>query len=708
MRHHSSSISFIVMGLSSMLLQITVLRLLLSTFSGNELDIGITLSFWLIYVGFGSYFGRKVGLKHAFIVSFVLVAVISLPTVLAIKAIRSVLALEPGETVSLASTVVSTAVTVFPISFIIGLQFPLAVSQSGDNSAAGRVYGIEAFGAFIGGTLFTFLISSRIDALELCLLLALINILTAVYISGKTKIVIIFIIPLMFYYGFHKAAVALPWHGFEISQTAESRYGEIAVIKVGGQSSIYAGGHLFFTYPDSQNEEMKTHLPMALHPDPLRILVIGGSPGTLKEFLKYPVDEIDFIELDPKIMEIAENLIYKKDDKDALRDRRVRIIIEDGRRFVKNMRGPVYDLIVVNMPQPSTAGINRFYTVEFFKESEEILKKDGVLAIPMSQSTGYIGRSMQTANGSIYNSLKSVFKHVAVTAPEYGGLFASDSMIVTNPAILEYRFIRRAISMKYFSEYIFRDVFSPMDVDYVRERLDEIKIVNTDLRPSAYLYNLMLWAEIHGGKVLQNLPGTREWHIFFILSIILAFTSLLIFRKRKPVIYFSVFTTGFSGMSFMIAVILAYQAAYGYVYEMIGILSAAFMIGLWTGTILTGRTGHKMKALLYLELMTIVLSIAAPLFFKVEFLFYVLTLLSGTLTGGLFSTASLSIGNPEASGKLYGLDLTGSFMGSFIPSIVFIPLFGISHVLLFAAFVKVFSALMILSCIGTSSYSKKV
>jgi hypothetical protein len=44
------------------LLQITVLRLLLSTFSGNELDIGITLSFWLIYVGLGSYMGRKIRL----------------------------------------------------------------------------------------------------------------------------------------------------------------------------------------------------------------------------------------------------------------------------------------------------------------------------------------------------------------------------------------------------------------------------------------------------------------------------------------------------------------------------------------------------------------------------------------------------------------------------------------------------------------------
>jgi hypothetical protein len=59
MDHIKTRIPFIVMGITSMLLQITVLRLLLSTFSGNELDIGITLSFWLIYVGLGSFTGKK-------------------------------------------------------------------------------------------------------------------------------------------------------------------------------------------------------------------------------------------------------------------------------------------------------------------------------------------------------------------------------------------------------------------------------------------------------------------------------------------------------------------------------------------------------------------------------------------------------------------------------------------------------------------------
>lgn len=693
-----SIIPFVGMGFISMLLQITVLRLLLSTFSGNELDIGITLSFWLIYVGLGSYTGRKIKLKHAFTLSFILVGLLAQPIVIAIKAIRPILSLQPGEIVSLTSTILSTAISLFPLCFIIGLQFPLAVSYSGGSKAAGRVYGLEALGAFIGGVLFTFVISSRIGAFKLCLLLALINILIALRVAKKKIIILILVIPLFFYFGFQKIVTVLPWQGLEISETTESRYGEITVIKVRNQSSIYANGHLIFTYPDSQSEEMSTHLLISVHPSPLKILVIGGSPGTLKEFLKYPITGIDFVELDPKIIEISLGLL-NDEDKAAIKDSRVRIIIEDGRKFIKGLKRPTYDLIVLNLPQPSTASINRFYTTDFFNEAKNVLKQDGILVISIPQSTGYIGKRMQTASGSIYNSLKHVFRYVEVTAQEYGDLFASDSVINTDPEILENRFVNRAIKTKYFNQYIFRDAFFPLNVDYVKKRLGRIKLINTDIQPSAYLYNLMLWAEIHGGKILHYLLEIKGWNVILFSGILLVFISSIVFRKKKRVIYFSIFTTGFSGMSFVLAVILVYQSIYGYVYEMIGILSATFMIGLWIGTIVTRNARMPLRILFSLEVITILLAVISPLLFKAESLLYFLVFISGLIIGGQFSTANLSMDEPEAGGKLYAMDLIGSFIGALIPSLVIIPLFGVSNTLLLIAFIKTFSAAMILSLI---------
>lgn len=140
---------------------------------------------------------------------------------------------------------------------------------------------------------------------------------------------------------------------------------------------------------------------------------------------------------------------------------------------------------------------------------------------------------------------------------------------------------------------------------------------------------------------------------------------------------------------------------------MIGILSATFMIGLWGGTILTRHSKRPLKILFCLELMTITLALISPLFFKAEPLFYLLILLSGTITGGQFSTANLSIGEPDAAGRLYGLDLIGSFLGAFIPSIIFVPLFGVYSVLLVAAGIKTISAVMIYSMIFPSFIKKK-
>jgi spermidine synthase len=696
MKHTYSSIPFVFIGFSSLLLQITVLRLLLSTFSGNELDIGITLSFWLLFVGLGSFSGRSIRLKYAFLLSFIFIALMTQPTVLAIKAIRPLLSLELGEIVPFTATILSTALTLFPLCFVIGIQFPLAVSYAGSRDAAGRVYGLEALGAFIAGLLFTFIVSSRIDFMQLTYFIACFNILIAFYLSRSKIIPFLLIIPLSFYFIFHVFAITLPWQGLKLSQTIESQYGEIAVVEMKDQSSIYTNGQLLFTYPNVPSEEFRTHLTMTLHPAPSEVLVVGGSPGILRELLKYPVERVDFIELDPRIVQVSFGML-NADDRDIMEDQRMNVIVEDGRRFIKRLKTARYDLIFLNLPQPSTAGINRFYTSEFFKEIKAVLKEDGIVALTIPSSAGYIGKSMQTASGAIYNSLRSVFQYVSVTAQEYGGLFASGFSLDTDPEILEKRFEKRGIEVKHFSPYIFREVFSPFGVDYVRNRLAQIDLINTDLRPSAYLYNLMLWSEIHGGKVITYLMSVSGWHMVSFLAVCFITVIAFAFRRKRRVIYYSIFTTGFSGMSFVLAVILAYQALYGYIYEMIGILTATFMVGMWAGTRITKQTERSLNILFSLELFTVVLALTAPFFFRGELFFYGIVLLAGLCTGGQFTTANLSMDSPDTAGKLYGLDLIGSCIGSFIPAVILIPLFGVSQTLLLIAVMKAVSAGLIVS-----------
>jgi spermidine synthase len=684
------------MGFTSILLQVTILRQLLATFSGNELDIGITLSFWLIYVGLGSYTGKRFKSTLAFVFSFICIALTALPTIIAIKAIRLILSLEPGEIVPFGSTIFTTGIFLFPLCFFIGLQFPFAVSFIKLHNAAGRVYGLESIGSFIGGILFTFLIATRMDAMEICLAVSLLNIFMALYISGKKSIILVCIIPLLVFFVFQKRVLTLPWGSLNVIQTVQSKYGEITIIQFDEQTSIYSNGHLHFTYPNVPVEEIKVHLPVTLHPSPEKVLVIGGSIGTIREFLKYPIKSIEFIEIDPAIIRASFALLSPHDG-EAIKDRKVRIIHEDGRSFIKKSQDSMYDLIILNLPQPTTANINRFYTLDFFKEVSATLRKDGILALGISQSSGYMGRSMQAANSSIYNSLRSVFPHVVTTTQEYGTLFASESPIKISPVILETRFSENFVPTQYFHQYVFYDAFAPLGIEYVTERLRETPFINTDMKPTAYLYNLLLWAEIQKSNFLNYLIKIKAWHALAALITLLILLSILIVKDKKRIIHYSIFTTGFTGMSFFIALILTYQAMHGYLYEMIGLLTAIFMIGIWSGTAITSRIAAPLRYLFSLELVSVFVFIGSIFLIQSEHFFSVLIFISGALTGAQFSAANLSMGKIEAAGNLYAFDLFGSFLGSFISAIILIPLFGIASVLFSIALIKAVSALMIFS-----------
>ena len=297
---------------------------------------------------------------------------------------------------------------------------------------------------------------------------------------------------MIFYFGFRDINTAPQVKGLQLTERIESRYGEITVLKLGEQFNVYASGRFQFSYPDTQTEELRAHLPMAVHPSPSRILVVGGSPSVIGELLKYPVSGIDFVEMDPKIIDVSVRLLSEK-DRELLNNKIVRIITEDARKFIKALRTPAYDLVILNLPEPATANINRFYTTGFFKEAKTALKENGILCLTLPTSYGYIGRKMQMANGSIYNSLKNVFSHTKLSSEEYGYIFASGRPFDTNPQTLSERFYKREIETSYFQPYILVDAFSPLKISLVRERLEKIHALNTDMEPVAYLYNLMLW-----------------------------------------------------------------------------------------------------------------------------------------------------------------------------------------------------------------------
>ncbi|MBI5741570.1 MAG: hypothetical protein HZA16_12760 [Nitrospirae bacterium] len=686
----------ILMGTSSIVLQIICLRQVLSTFSGNELVIGIALSVWLVFVGIGSLIGSRIKFSNAFGWSFVIIALTAQVAVLLIKAVRPVLSLGLGEVVPLPATILWTALSLGLLCLSVGVQFPLAVSYLKDK--APEVYSFEAAGAFAGGAIFTFLLAGNADVYKLAALAAVINILVASFVLKNKTVLLFLLLPLLFFAGGSNILSPLHHKGVEIVLQEESKYGEITVLGIKDQFNVYSSEKLQFSYPDPQGEEMRAHVPMALHPGARRVLVIGGSPAVIREFLKYQVSRLDFVEIDPVLIEFSKRIL-NADDLRSLENKRVRVLHTDARRHIKALPHDVYDLIVLNLPEPSTASINRLYTVEFFSEAKAALNDEGVLYLGLPVSYGYIGRRMQTANGSVYKAMENIFPHVAVSSEEYGIIAASEKGINIKADELSGRFSASGVHTAHFRPYSFSDIFSPIKVEMVRQRLGTTHNVNSDRQPLSYIYNLMQWSDIHGGKWLNAVLDLEARAIFiFLAAALIAMTVLFI--KNSGAVSYAVFTTGFSTMSLSVIIILAYQSAFGYVYEMIGMLTGTFMLGGAAGSYIMRNTINRLKWLRGFDVLVVVLMTASAVLMKNEVMFYVIIFISGLSGGGQFAAASLLFTENKTGGQagtLYATDLAGSFLGSFLTAIFMAPLLGILNTLMFLAAVKMLSLVLMLN-----------
>ena len=127
-----------------------------------------------------------------------------------------------------------------------------------------------------------------------------------------------------------------------------------------------------FTY-----DEMIVHVPMAVHPNVCRVLVLGGGDGGVaRELSQYDeIEVIDVVEPDKLFVDVC--CKYFPDNACGLRDSRVRIFYEDGLKFLRT-KSDDYDLIINDATDPfgHTEGL---FTKEFYGSCYKALKEDGIM-----------------------------------------------------------------------------------------------------------------------------------------------------------------------------------------------------------------------------------------------------------------------------------------------------------------------------------------
>lgn len=123
--------------------------------------------------------------------------------------------------------------------------------------------------------------------------------------------------------------------------------------------------------------EMITHVPMAVHPNVKKVLVIGaGDGGVVRELTRYPtIEHIDMVEIDELVVEVCKK--YLPQTACRFDDPRLDIYFEDGLKFVRRKENE-YDLIIVDSTDPFGPGEGLF-TREFYGNCYKALKDDGIM-----------------------------------------------------------------------------------------------------------------------------------------------------------------------------------------------------------------------------------------------------------------------------------------------------------------------------------------
>jgi spermidine synthase len=681
MRKRRFWVCLLALGVSSVAVQLVMIREVMSSFGGNELVIGVVLGIWLLATGLGSALGVPLAKRgrpeKALFAGHLLMAVLPFTQTAAIRALP--LLWIRGEMLGLTSAIGGNALVLIPFCLVGGAMIPLAGSLLKEKDTTSKVYVVDTLVDIGGGLLFSFFLVYFLSHWDSFVLLGLLNLFAgSVMVSYK-------LVPALCLLGFAMVAArpfdatSLSWRfpGQEITLNKNTPFAQLSISKTGKQLNVFQDAIPLFSTGDLDMETV-AHLPLCQVRQGASVLLIaGGVFGTLEEISKHGPERIDYVELDPAILNL-DPLIHK-----SLAHALANVHIGDGRLFVKNTSA-AYDAVIVDLPDPENAQLNRFYTQEFFEEVKSVLTKDGVLSFTLIGSENYLEEKGLALNRSVYAALNSVFKNTLVLPGTTHYYLASDGPL--QPDITGV-LASRNITTRRLVDYDLPTMADPFRVDMLKRLLSEKDVPpNRDLSPLAFGHLMDLWLKK---------SGSRKTVLYVIAILIL---GMAVAACRTDRLRFTIASSGYASMAFELCLLLLFQVIYGYVYLRVCLFITLYMIGAALGALVSRRLNKtavwQMLAgdaglILFAGLAAVAASAGThlkgygALFVMQHGIIPGLLFLAAFAAGCQFSAVSrIARGvDAEITGRLYLSDLAGAACGTILTGLIFLPKIGMLGVL---------------------------
>jgi spermidine synthase len=253
--------------------------------------------------------------------------------------------------------------------------------------------------------------------------------------------------------------VELAYDVEDILYHGKSKYQEIMVIKnpYFGKMLILDGVVQITERDEFFYHEMLTHIAMHSHPNPIKVVVIGGGDGgVVREVLKHKsVEKVYFVEIDEEVIKTSKK--YFPNVASGIDDPRVEIKIADGAEFITKRKSSDIDAVIVD--STDIIGFARsLFTTDFFNSVKKCLSDDGMFVTHTESLHFHKDMVME-----IHEVLKKVFPVVdlytasIVTYPGNWWAFAIASKKLSP------REVRRTfeIDTKYYNDEVHKQSFFP-------------------------------------------------------------------------------------------------------------------------------------------------------------------------------------------------------------------------------------------------------
>lgn len=651
--------AYFFIGFFSLVSQTMIIREFLVVIYGNEIILGVLFFNWLMGIFAGSLCGAIAADKSKeplllFVISILVMCLLMPIAITCARLLYAVSGAAPGTYIGFFKVFLFSGIFVIPPVFCIGFSFPLAARlQVGDESgkiavpvkngnpgrSAGpsknadiakngkvqkisRIYIFEAAGFLCGGVVYTFLLVGRFNPYFIACLVSLLLLIPTVLMLKRSKyyktLIPAFIL-LVLNFGvlisplngaIDRLTVKKRWQS--VSQTpllysVDSKYQNIAAAGFFKRYGLYLNTMFAALIPEEEeNKILAAHL-FCQHPKAKRALIIGDALTGLAKYLSaYNPDKIVSVEIDPLVVKTILKFL-PAEEKQVLQGNRFSIVIQDGRKYVKDLgsRPPSFDIVYLNTAEPATLLANRYYTRDFFLDLARVMPLDGVVALKITSSENYGRGLVGEYTAAIYHTVASVFPQIVVAPGTYNYIFASrkKGSLTHDPKILAQRYMKSGVKPGKFG-LIFYSIYPEDKTKFIESVLADSprRTINRDEQPRANFY----FSKIIGWYAGGNLQGILdfleklEFKILFAFLLFLLLARLLYtyWKKAKSSaresvggrilrfhILLGVFSCGAAGLAMELVIIYIFQSIFGYIYQVVGFIIALFMSGLPVGAL---------------------------------------------------------------------------------------------------------------------------